>query len=425
MTIEQPAFGKRVRERRRVQGLSQGDLAGEGVSSSYVSLVESGHRIPSLKAAKVIAGRLGVTLEELSEPEAQDKQRTHRLQLVGLLVAARSSQLAGDWSAARSQLETVVRQAGDGGFDEVRWEARWELATVLDRLGADAEREATLLELLHDPITAAAPLMRTRAAIELADLYRRTGRLSESVTFAEDAAGAADTLDAARPERVQAQVVLLTAYVESGEWHRAKSLGDALLQEVPSVPAEQQRACALWAAAGARHLGGGSEALGLLAEADALLGPADDVRLRIRLGRARALLAVSTGDDSAPALLDRVRLAGALDSAPAAAAWLAALEALAAVAAVRSEEAPAATAAAAADALDPAALPPLDRARCTVVRARARRAAEQEAAAAEDFKAAASEYEKAGAVRLAMETWRELSTPGHVTGIDPHAVLMP
>ncbi|WP_078954789.1 helix-turn-helix domain-containing protein [Streptomyces sp. H021] len=422
MTIEQPAFGKRVRESRRLQGLSQGDLAGEGVSSSYVSLVESGHRIPSLKAAKVIAGRLGVTLEELCEPEAQDRRRTHRLQLVGLLVAARSSQLAGDWAAARSQLDAVVRQAGDGGFDEVRWEARWELATVLDRLGADAEREATLLELLDDPITTAAQLMRTRAAIELADLYRRTGRLSDAVTFAEEASGAATGLDAGRPERVQAQVVLLTAYVESGEWHRAKSLGDALLDEVPTVTAEPLRACALWAAAGARHLGGGSEALGLLAEADGLLGGTDDVRLRIRLDRARALLALATGDASAEALLERVRRAPVLSSAPTAAAWLAALEALAVL---RSGEDSADAAAAAADALDPSALDPIDRARCTVIRARARRSADQEEAAAADFRAAAADYEKAGAVRLAMETWRELSAPGHVTGVDPHAVLMP
>ncbi|MFB7171608.1 helix-turn-helix domain-containing protein [Streptomyces sp. NPDC056254] len=422
MTIEQPAFGKRVRESRRIQGLSQGDLAGEGVSASYVSLVESGHRIPSLKAAKVIAGRLGVTLEELCEPEARDRQRTHRLQLVGLLVAARSSQLAGDWAEARSQLDTVVRQAGDGGFDEVRWEARWELATVLDRLGADAEREAVLLKLLNDPITTAAQLMRARAAIELADLHRRTGRLSDAVTFAEEASGAAAGLDAGRPEHVRAQVVLLTAYVESGEWHRAKGLGDALLTEVPSITAEPLRACALWAAAGARHLGGGSEAVGLLAEAEELLGGADDVRLRIRLDRARALLALATGDASAQVLLERARRVQALDSAPPAATWLAALEALAVV---RSGAASPDEAAAAADALDPSALGPVDRARCTVIRARARRAAGQEEAAAEDFRAAAADYEKAGAVRLAMETWRELSAPGHVTGLDPHAVLMP
>ncbi|WP_078628208.1 helix-turn-helix domain-containing protein [Streptomyces sp. NRRL F-2664] len=422
MTIEQPAFGKRVRESRRTQGLSQGDLAGEGVSSSYVSLVESGHRIPSLKAAKVIAGRLGVTVEELCEPEAQDRQRTHRLQLVGMLVAARSSQLAGDWAAARSQLDAVVRQAGDGGFDEVRWEARWELATVLDRLGADADREAVLRELLDDPITTAAQLMRTRAAIELADLHRRTGRLSEAVTFAEDASGAAAGLEPGRPERVQAQVVLLTAYVESGEWHRAKSLGDTLLEEVPSVAAEPLRACALWAAAGARHLAGGTEALGLLAEADALLGRSDDIRLRTRLARARALLALATGDPTAGALLDRVRSAPTPGSASAAQTWLTALEALAVV---RSGQAPASEASAAADALDPSALDPLDRARCTVLRARARRAADQEEKAATDLRAAAEGYEKAGAVRLAMETWRELSAPGHVTGVDPHAVLMP
>ncbi|MFE2244257.1 hypothetical protein ACFXCU_32685, partial [Streptomyces virginiae] len=140
------------------------------------------------------------------------------------------------------------------------------------------------------------------------------------------------------------------------------------------------------------------------------------------LDRARALLALATGDAGAEALLERVRGAQALGSAPTAAAWLAALEALAVV---RSGEASADDAAAAADALDPSALDPIDRARCTVIRARARRSADQEEAAAADLRAAAADYERAGAVRLAMETWRELSAPGHVTGVDPHAVLMP
>ncbi|MGD3105441.1 helix-turn-helix domain-containing protein [Streptomyces sp. YGL11-2] len=425
MTIEQPAFGKRVREVRRAQGLSQGDLAGDDLSPSYVSLVENGRRIPGTKIARSIAQRLGTTVEALSATEQPADRLAQRLGLVGQLVAARASQLAGDWSAALRQLESVVEQADGADQDEVRWEARWELATVLGRLDDPARHETALRGLLDDPLTRSAPVLHARVAIELAQLLRTAGRLSDGVRFAEEAVRVTGELEPGRPERAQAQVALLSASVDSGEWSRAEELGAPLRAEVAPLPAGELRASALWAAAGAQYLGGHPDrALALLAEADELVAETDGVRLRLRLARSRTLLALTAGpEDAADALVERARQAVSLVATPGARSWLAVLET---AAALRHGDPAAAAEHAAAIDLEAGELSPLDRARCTLYRARAHRAAGDTAAAEDGFKAAAAGYEKAGAFRLALETWRELSAGERGgEGPDPHAVIMP
>lgn len=424
MTIEQPAFGKRVREVRRSQGLSQGDLAGDDLSPSYVSLVENGRRVPGAKIARSLAQRLGTTVGALCATDEPGDRLTRRLALVGQLVAARSSQLAGDWPAARRQLESVVEQAGTG-HDEVRWEARWELATVLGRLDDPARHEAALRHLLDDPLTRSAPVLHARVAVELAQLLRTAGRLADGLRFAEEAVRVTGELEPGRPERAQARMALLSVSVDSGEWSRAEQLGAELQAEVAPLPAGELRAAALWAVAGTQYLGGHPErALELLAEAEQLLAATDGVRLRLQLARARTLLALTAGPaDEADALLARARQAAALVDTPSTRTWLAVLETAAALRHHRP-----AAAAEHATAIDPdaAGLTPLDRARALLHLARAHRADGGVEAAEADFKEAAEGYEHAGAFRLALESWRELSAGGRTgEGPDPHAVLMP
>lgn len=413
-----------MREVRRAQGLSQGDLAGDDLSPSYVSLVENGRRIPGAKIARSIAERLGTTVEALSTTEEPGDRLSQRLGLVGQLVAARASQLAGDWPAARRQLESVVEQAG-ADQDEVRWEAHWELATVLGRLDEPDRHEAALRRLLDDPLTRSAPVLHARVAIELAQLLRAAGRLSDGVRVAEEAVRVTGELESGRPERAQAKVALLSASVDSGEWNRAEQLGAQLREEVEPLPAGELRASALWAVAGAQYLSGQPDrALELLAEAEQLLAATDGVRLRLRLARARTLLALAAGPaDEADALLTRARQAAALVDTPSARTWLALLET---AAALRHDDAMAAAEHAAAIDLAAGELSPLDRARVLLHLARAHRADRSEEAAEADFKLAAEGYEQAGAFRLALESWRELSAGGRTgEGPDPHAVLMP
>lgn len=54
------AIGQTIRRIRLSQGLTQSDLAGDDFSKSYISQLERGSVVPSLRALDVLAGRLGV-----------------------------------------------------------------------------------------------------------------------------------------------------------------------------------------------------------------------------------------------------------------------------------------------------------------------------------------------------------------------------
>ncbi len=57
-------MGRRIRARRRSLGLTQAELAAP-LSKSYVSAVEHGRVLPSLRTLRLIASRLGVGVGEL------------------------------------------------------------------------------------------------------------------------------------------------------------------------------------------------------------------------------------------------------------------------------------------------------------------------------------------------------------------------
>ncbi|MDT9692108.1 helix-turn-helix domain-containing protein [Streptomyces sp. P9(2023)] len=423
--VEQPEFGRRVREIRSARGLSQSDIAGKGMSPSYISLVESGNRTPSPKVVRAIAERLGITPDELSSPAPRELRRTHRVELVGRLIAARSHQIAGDLGFARDELLDVIRQATDSGMDEILWEAHWELALTLGRLGQCDAREETLRQLLAAPLTESSPLLRARVAVETADLLRRSGRLSESVRLAEEALRSVPADETGAPERVQAQVSLLSGWLESGEWQRAAGLCDELLQSAGALHLGQLHATALWVAAEYRYVAGEQEqALALLDRALSLTGPEADIRVRVRMLWAAALLHLAAdSEETAEELTERVGQAVALLGTHADAARVATLRALVALRRGAVERA-----------LEHAReagrgreeLPPIDRACCAVAVARTHRAAGRSADAEAEYQTAAALYEAAGAYRSASAVWRELSVPdGAPTTPDHSAIVTP
>ncbi|MCO7128126.1 helix-turn-helix domain-containing protein [Sporolactobacillus shoreicorticis] len=56
-----------IKRLRREYGLTQGDLAGPGLSRSMISLIESGRSVPSLKTLEIVAQKLGVSASDLME----------------------------------------------------------------------------------------------------------------------------------------------------------------------------------------------------------------------------------------------------------------------------------------------------------------------------------------------------------------------
>jgi len=69
-----PTVGERVRSLRTARGISQAELAGKDFSKGFISLVETGRTRMSMRAAEIIAGRLGVALAQLYSSSSQAEQ---------------------------------------------------------------------------------------------------------------------------------------------------------------------------------------------------------------------------------------------------------------------------------------------------------------------------------------------------------------
>ena len=60
------AVGRRLHEARETAGISQRELAFPGCSAAYISRIERGERIPSLRVIRELARRIGVTESSLA-----------------------------------------------------------------------------------------------------------------------------------------------------------------------------------------------------------------------------------------------------------------------------------------------------------------------------------------------------------------------
>lgn len=74
--IEQPVFGRRLRQLRTERGLTLAALAGEGMSAGYLSRLESGARAPTERAVAHLADQLGISPAELTETTAASLARS-------------------------------------------------------------------------------------------------------------------------------------------------------------------------------------------------------------------------------------------------------------------------------------------------------------------------------------------------------------
>src|SRR3954467_13436504 len=59
-------IGTRIRDLRVSKGMTQAALSGNGISSGYISLIESGKRHPSDRMVREIGDRIGVTVDEIT-----------------------------------------------------------------------------------------------------------------------------------------------------------------------------------------------------------------------------------------------------------------------------------------------------------------------------------------------------------------------
>ncbi|MGW1379281.1 helix-turn-helix domain-containing protein [Streptomyces sp. NPDC002446] len=178
--------GRRIKELRVSAGMTQHDLAGSEMSSSYISLVERGKRIPSGRALRILAERLGVGVDEISaagEP-VESAGRVRRLDLVGRLVAARRQWEGGDAEGALSEFRALAESDPAGRQDDVYTEAQLAIAEILGTLGRADEGVDVLLRMLDALAPAPYAEARLRALIALADLLESAGRVQDGLRYA-------------------------------------------------------------------------------------------------------------------------------------------------------------------------------------------------------------------------------------------------
>src|SRR6185503_16887603 len=96
-----PSFGERLRALRVQRSLTQAQLAGSDFTKAFISHIEHGRTRVSLRAAGILANRLGVDVRQLMAP-AGDSDLHQEL----ALVLAESQLAGGDAAAALESLRT-------------------------------------------------------------------------------------------------------------------------------------------------------------------------------------------------------------------------------------------------------------------------------------------------------------------------------
>ena len=274
--LRQPAFGHRLKKLRMAQGLSQTALAGDGISTGYLSRLESGARQPTERAVAYLAGRLGLQPSDFEEPATGS--------LAHALTLAASTGAPDATEALRQAL------AAEGHENPVlRWQALWQLARAA-RLQGDHELERerlTQLVALGEEVGVSE--LRVRGLTRLARCLRSVGEITPAVAAAVEAHRTALGDGLGVEDRANALLALVSVQAEAGRVPDARMHADELTALVAGR-SDALWAEAMWTAAAVRmRQGDYAGAQGCLDEALERFGSREDLVLwtRLRLAAAR------------------------------------------------------------------------------------------------------------------------------------------
>ncbi len=173
-----PGVGIKVRELRNARGMTQAQLAGPDFSKGFISLLETGRTRVSLRAAHILAARLGVEVTDLlSSPSAETQD------IEFMLLRAEQAFRAGD-------TKTVTEIAAKW-TPKASGVARARFQRLQGRALIDTTRSRDMVRLLEEALRTFRSLgAKDQAARTLFDLARAHARLDsagESIRFALEA----------------------------------------------------------------------------------------------------------------------------------------------------------------------------------------------------------------------------------------------
>ncbi|MEU6021909.1 helix-turn-helix transcriptional regulator [Micromonospora sp. NPDC047134] len=191
--VAQPEFGQRIRQRRQELGLSQREVAGEHVTPSYVSLLESGNRMPTLDVIIHLARALQISPQELTgrslvdlvgegigtETPAKDSSSVPPFPLVTRALI-HSAVEAEDLATAAELTLQVLTHARDSQDEEQLLSIGIEASSLLRSAGRHKERLALLLELSQLGLVRRSDQFQVMLLPDLASAQREAGQLLEA-----------------------------------------------------------------------------------------------------------------------------------------------------------------------------------------------------------------------------------------------------
>ncbi|MET7685496.1 helix-turn-helix domain-containing protein [Streptomyces sp. NPDC005423] len=213
--LQQPAFGRRVRKLRLARGLSQSALAGDGMSTGYLSRLESGARQPTERAVTYLAGRLGV--------EAADFEETPGGSLAHALSLAAST---GSDSALETLREALAAEGQESA--PLRWQALWLLAAQCRVRGDHTGERALLEELVHLGDDVGLAELRVRGLTRLARCLRSLGEIPAALEAAVGAHLLARDGELGVEDRAAVLLALVSVEAEAGRMPDARAHADEL-----------------------------------------------------------------------------------------------------------------------------------------------------------------------------------------------------
>jgi len=216
--VDSPAgVGERLRQARLAAGLSQKEIAFAECTSGYVSLIESGRRVPSLQVLRGLAERVGVPEAWLATGSEEDETGASRLAQADL--AARLGELDYAEAVYRELLAAdeppAVHAKAEVGLGQVAF-ARDDAPEAIDHL----ERALELDRRLNEDSGAAETYGRALA---------RVGRLEDAIALFRRRLAAAQLADDP-VERLRFAVLLANALIDASAFGDATVLLASLLE---------------------------------------------------------------------------------------------------------------------------------------------------------------------------------------------------
>ncbi|MFD9339322.1 helix-turn-helix domain-containing protein [Streptomyces sp. NPDC060028] len=275
--LRQPAFGHRLRKLRTAKGLSQTALAGEGMSTGYLSRLESGARQPTDRAVTYLAGRLGLEPADFEEPATGS--------LAHALTLAAST---GSPDAIDSLRRALAAEGHESAV--LRWQALWLLAQASRLQGDHVTERAQLAELVGLGEEVGVSELRVRGLTRYARCLRSLGEIPSALDAAFEAHQLAQREHLGVEDRATVLLALVSVQAEAGR------TGDARLHVDELTALVEGRSDALWAeamwtaAAVRMRQGDHHGALACLEEALDRFSSHEDLVLWLRLRQAAARL---------------------------------------------------------------------------------------------------------------------------------------